>query len=70
MLEEKFGIPVFINNDGDLFAYGEAIAGLLPFINSKLEEAGSPNATTSFWRHLWNRIWRRNSIEEDNFCRR
>ena len=42
MLEEKFGIPVFINNDGDLFAYGEAIAGLLPFINSKLEEAGSP----------------------------
>ena len=22
MLEEKFGIPVYINNDGDLFAYG------------------------------------------------
>ena len=30
MLEERFQIPVFINNDGDLFAYGEAIAGLLP----------------------------------------
>jgi glucokinase len=29
MLEEIFNIPVFINNDGDLFAYGEAIAGLL-----------------------------------------
>ncbi len=42
MLQEKFGIPVFINNDGDLFAYGEAIAGLLPEINKKLEEAGNP----------------------------
>ncbi|MCX8497097.1 MAG: ROK family protein [Akkermansiaceae bacterium] len=42
MLEEKFGIPVFINNDGDLFAYGEAIAGLLPHVNGLLEKAGSP----------------------------
>ena len=42
MLDEKFGMPVFINNDGDLFAYGEAIAGLLPDINEKLEKAGSP----------------------------
>ncbi|MDY0104502.1 MAG: ROK family protein [Lentimicrobium sp.] len=40
-LKEKFGIPVFINNDGDLFAYGEAIAGILPEINHKLAEAGS-----------------------------
>lgn len=40
-LEEKFGIPVFINNDGDLFAYGEAIGGVLPEINSKLEALGS-----------------------------
>lgn len=40
-LNEKFGIPVFINNDGDLFAYGEAIAGILPEINHKLAEAGS-----------------------------
>jgi glucokinase len=30
MLEEKFGIPLFVQNDGDLFAYGEAIAGFLP----------------------------------------
>lgn len=40
-LNEKFGIPVFINNDGDLFAYGEAIAGVLPEINQKLSDAGS-----------------------------
>ena len=42
MLAEKFGIPTFINNDGDLFVYGEAIAGFLPDINRELEEAGSP----------------------------
>lgn len=41
-LNEKFGIPVYINNDGDLFAYGEAIAGVLPEINRKLAESGSP----------------------------
>src|SRR6185437_14778987 len=42
MLEEKFKIPVFINNDGDLFTYGEAIAGFLPYVNEMLEKAGSP----------------------------
>lgn len=42
MLEEKFKVPVFINNDGDLFAYGEAIAGFLPYVNKMLEESGSP----------------------------
>lgn len=41
-LEEKFGIPVFINNDGDLFAYGEALGGALPEVNDRLAEAGSP----------------------------
>ncbi|MDE6491456.1 MAG: ROK family protein [Muribaculaceae bacterium] len=40
-LEEKFGIPVYINNDGDLFAFGEALCGALPDINSRLSEAGS-----------------------------
>lgn len=40
-LEDKFGIPVFINNDGDLFAYGEAICGALPEVNRRLKEAGS-----------------------------
>lgn len=38
MLEEKFEIPVFINNDGDLFTYGEAISGLLPEVNALLEQ--------------------------------
>ena len=40
-LENTFGIPVFINNDGDLFAYGEALCGALPEINRRLAEAGS-----------------------------
>ena len=42
MLEDKFGIPTFINNDGNLFVYGEAIAGFLPYVNGLLEKAGSP----------------------------
>jgi glucokinase len=42
MLEERFGVPVFINNDGDLFALGEAIAGFLPWVNGLLAEGGSP----------------------------
>jgi glucokinase len=42
MLEDQFGLPTFINNDGDLFAYGEATAGFLPYVNGLLEEAGSP----------------------------
>ena len=41
-LEERFSLPVFINNDGDLFAYGEAASGFLPFVNGLLEKAGSP----------------------------
>ncbi|MCS2460031.1 ROK family protein [Parabacteroides distasonis] len=40
-LEDIFGIPVFINNDGSLFAYGEALTGVLPEINRRLREAGS-----------------------------
>ena len=35
MLENEFKIPVFINNDGDLFALGEALGGLLPAINQQ-----------------------------------
>ncbi|MCX6280741.1 MAG: ROK family protein [Bacteroidetes bacterium] len=42
MLQEQFGIPVFILNDGDLFAYGEAMFGLLPQINAKLRASGNP----------------------------
>jgi len=42
MLEEHFGLPVFINNDGDLFVYGEAISGFLPYVNGLLAKAGNP----------------------------
>lgn len=41
LLEERFKIPVFINNDGNLFAYGEALAGTLPHMNRYLKEGGS-----------------------------
>jgi glucokinase len=40
MLENAFQIPVFINNDGDLFTLGEAIHGYLPEVNNKLADAG------------------------------
>lgn len=40
-LRRKFGVPVYINNDGDLFAYGEALGGVLPEVNAKLAAAGS-----------------------------
>lgn len=43
-LQNQFHLPVFINNDGDLFTLGEAIAGLLPGINSDLEKAGNPKS--------------------------
>ncbi|WP_430809916.1 MULTISPECIES: ROK family protein [unclassified Carboxylicivirga] len=41
MLAHHFGIPVFIQNDGDLYAYGEALGGILPEINTALKEQGS-----------------------------
>ena len=40
-LQHEFGLPVYINNDGDLFAFGEALCGALPDVNRRLEEAGS-----------------------------
>lgn len=39
-LRDRFNIPVFINNDGDLFAYGEATGGALPEINRRVKELG------------------------------
>ncbi len=39
-LESVFKVPVFVNNDGNLFAYGEALAGALPRVNKALEESG------------------------------
>ncbi len=41
IIETEFNIPVFINNDGDLFALGESEKGLLPFINAELKDAKS-----------------------------
>ena len=41
ILEKQFNMPVFINNDGDLFAYGEALGGILTQINQKLKRVGS-----------------------------
>jgi len=40
ILKKKFGIPVYINNGGNLFAYGEALAGALPNVNMLLEMEG------------------------------
>ena len=42
MLENEFKVPVFINNDGDLFVYGEALGGLLPAVNRMLEQRENP----------------------------
>jgi glucokinase len=42
MLKEHFRIPVFMNNDGDLFTFGEAMSGFLPYVNGLLETAGNP----------------------------
>ncbi len=40
ILKNKFNLPVFINNDGDLYAYGEALSGFLPHVNNLLQQAG------------------------------
>jgi glucokinase len=42
ILEDAFDIPAYINNDGDLYTYGEALGGFLPEINRMLEEKGNP----------------------------
>lgn len=39
-LQEKFGLPVYINNDGDLFAFGEATGGMLPALNKRILALG------------------------------
>lgn len=40
MIEDLFHLPVFINNDGNLFAYGEALCGFLPELNRKIQQKG------------------------------
>ena len=42
LLQDEFGIPVFINNDGDLFTYGEAIGGFLPYVNGLIAQTNNP----------------------------
>ncbi|MBN1578514.1 MAG: ROK family protein [Chitinispirillaceae bacterium] len=42
ILRNRFDLPVFINNDGDLYAYGEALSGFLPYVNELLRAAGNP----------------------------
>ena len=39
-LEAHFNVPVYIRNDGDLYAYGEALGGILPTINQELKDKG------------------------------
>ena len=41
ILQKELQLPVFINNDGDLFAYGEALCGLLPYVNRMIEKTGN-----------------------------
>lgn len=40
-LERRFGIPVFINNDGNLFALGESANGRLQDVNRELKAKGN-----------------------------
>ena len=42
LLKKHFNCPVFINNDGNLFAYGEALSGALLEINETLNNNGNP----------------------------
>jgi len=52
-LEKEFKIPVFINNDADLFVYGEALAGALPRINEKLAHFGSDKKYQNLIGFTW-----------------
>jgi glucokinase len=42
ILENHYQLPTFINNDGDLYAYGEALGGFLPEVNRMMAGAGNP----------------------------
>lgn len=41
VLEDAFNLPVYINNDGDLFTLGEAREGFLLKVNKALKDAGT-----------------------------
>jgi glucokinase len=42
ILENRYQVPAYMNNDGDLYAYGEALGGFLPEVNRMMEQAGNP----------------------------
>lgn len=42
-LQRELKLPVYINNDGDLYALGEAQGGILPEINRRVRELGGTN---------------------------
>ena len=44
---------MYINNDADLFTYGEALAGALPEINQRLREAGSHKQYNNLIGYTW-----------------
>jgi len=42
ILENRYQVPAYMNNDGDLYAYGEALGGFLPEVNGMMAAAGNP----------------------------
>jgi glucokinase len=42
ILENQYQMPAYMNNDGDLYAYGEALGGFLPEVNRMMAGAGNP----------------------------
>lgn len=46
-LSHKFDLPVFINNDADLFAFGEATGGALPELNRRIRALGGHHHYTN-----------------------
>ena len=46
-LSHTFELPVYINNDGDLFALGEAKGGMLPELNRRVRELGGTRQYTN-----------------------
>lgn len=46
-LSNKFKLPVFINNDADLFAFGEATGGALPELNRRIKQLGGHHQYTN-----------------------
>lgn len=47
MLEKHFNMPVYINNDGDLYAFGEATGGILPQVNARVAALGGHKTYTN-----------------------